>query len=267
MEGAILMAGDARRTVVPADKVVVWWLEVERVDAAAWPRLEALLDDSERERARRFHFDRDRLSYVAAHALGRGLLSAWAGGDPSSWRFAVGPHGKPEVVSPFGEPRPRLNLSHTRGLAAAVLTEDHDVGIDVEWLDRKPASADLARRFFAPAECDQLAAVPPALINETFLSFWTLKESYIKAIGKGLSQPLESFAFTLAPLAIHFEAGLIDDPAGWLFQRFRPTPSHLMALALRHPQPRQVVVEASAMDADSLCRQAEDIGPGRISLR
>jgi 4'-phosphopantetheinyl transferase len=252
---------------VAGDKVVVWWLEVDRVGAADWPRLEALLDDSERERSLRFHFERDRFSYVAAHALGRGLLSAWAGGDPSAWRFAIGAHGKPEVVIPPGTPCLRLNLSHTRGLAAAVLTEDHDIGIDVEWLDRKPASVDLAQRFFAPAECAQLAAVPPALANETFLSFWTLKESYIKAIGLGLSQPLESFAFTLDPLSIAFEPGQDGDPACWLFQRFRPTSNHLMALALHHPQPQQVSVQALAMDADSLCRQAEDIGPGRISLR
>lgn len=249
------------------DVVTLWWLEVEHVAAADWTRLEALLDDSERERARRFHFERDRLSYIAAHALGRGLLSAWAGGEPSAWRFTIGGHGKPEVLVPPGAPQLRLNLSHTRGLAAAVLTEDHDIGIDVEWLERQPASADLARRFFAPAECAQLAAVPPSQANQTFLSFWTLKEAYIKAIGKGLAQPLDSFAFTLDPLAIRFEVGLDDDPACWRFQRFRPTSSHVMALALHHPQPHGVTVTASAMDADRLCRQPEAMGPGSISRR
>lgn len=249
------------------DVAALWWLEVDRVAAADWPRLEALLDLDEQDRARRFHFERDRLSYVAAHALGRGLLSAWAGGEPSAWRFVLGPHGKPEVLSPSTALGLRLNLSHTRGLAAAVLTEGHDVGIDVEWLDRDPATADLASRFFAPAECAQLDAVPPALATETFLSFWTLKESYIKAIGKGLSQPLDSFAFTLDPLTIRFEPGLPDDPACWLFRRFRPTSGHLMALALRHPAPHAVTVVETAMDVDRLCRQPDAMGPGRISRR
>lgn len=252
---------------VAGDTVALWWLEVDRVSAADLARLEALLDEDERDRARRFHFDHDRLSYVAAHALGRRLLSAWAGGEPSAWRFTVSKYGKPEVLSPPSAPRLRLNLSHTRGLAAAVLTEDRDVGIDVEWLDRRPADADLARRFFAPAECAQLEAVPPALADEMFLSFWTLKEAYIKAIGRGLAQPLDSFAFTLNPLAICFEAGMSDDPACWLFQRFRPTSSHLMALALHHPDPHKVKVVASLMDVDRLCRQPEAVGPGSISLR
>lgn len=249
------------------DTVELWWLEVDGVAAADWPRLEALLDDTERARARRFRFDRDRLSFTAAHALTRGLLSAWAGGEPSAWRFTAGPHGKPEVLAPATAPRLRVNLSHTHGLAAAVVTGEHDVGIDVEWLDRRPASGDLARRFFAPAECAQLEAVPPALADEVFLSIWTLKESYIKAIGKGLAQPLDSFAFTLDPLAIHFEPGVEDDAAGWLFRQFRPTPRHLMALALRHPRSDGVTVTASAVDADRLCRQPEAAGPGRISLR
>lgn len=244
--------------------VALWWLEVERVAVADWPRLEAMLDDGERERAGRFHFERDRHCYMAAHALGRGLLSAWAGGEAPAWRFAVGPHGKPEVVSPPSAPRLRLNLSHTRGLAAAVLTEEHDAGIDVEWLERQPAGAELAKRFFAPGECAQLETVPPERVNETFLAFWTLKEAYIKAIGKGLAQPLDSFAFSLDPLGIAFQAGVDGDPAGWLFRRFHPTPGHVMALALRHPRPGEVAVTAAAMDAARLCQPG---GPGRISRR
>ncbi|HLO77288.1 MAG TPA: 4'-phosphopantetheinyl transferase superfamily protein [Magnetospirillum sp.] len=236
--------------------VALWWLQLDRVEPGQWPRLEALLDDAERSRSRRFAFERDRHAYVAAHALGRVLLSCRAGGEPSAWRFEVGAHGKPEVLTAPGTPRLRLNLSHTRGLAAAVLTETNDVGVDVEWLDRQPSTMDLAQRFFAAEECAQLAQVPPAQINETFLAFWTLKEAYVKAIGKGLAQPLDSFAFTLQPLAISFDDPAADDPGRWLFRRFRPTPSHLMALALRHPAPSTVTIDARAMDVGSLVAAA-----------
>ncbi len=237
----------------------VWWLATDSLGAGDWPELEALLDEAERARAARFHFERDRLSYVAAHALGRRLLSARAGGEPSAWAFTVGPHGKPEVRD---APRLRLNLSHTRGLAAAVLAEEHDVGIDVEWLGRPAAGPELAPRFFAPTECDILALAPPERAEETFLAFWTLKEAYIKAIGLGLAQPLDSFAFTLEPLSISFAPGIADNPARWHFARFRPTPAHLMALALRHPAPHTVTTAVTEADMALLCAQ-----PGRMSRR
>lgn len=223
--------------------VRAWWLAVDQVAEAEWPRLAALLDDGERTRAARFHFDHDRKCYIAAHALGRALLSSWAGSDPRAWRFQVGDHGKPEVLSPSGGPRLRLNLSHTRGLAAAVLTEDHDIGIDVEWLDRRAPTMDLAQRFFAQAECAQLDGLAEDAFVERFLGFWTLKEAYVKAIGKGLAQPLDSFAFTLEPLAIAFADAGADNPAAWSFRRFIPTPRHLMAVALRAPEPVAVTVE------------------------
>lgn len=218
-------------------------LALDGLGAEDEARLAALLDESERARAARFRFAADRLSYVAAHAMGRVLLSEFGGGPPQDWRFVEGPHGRPEAVMPAGAPRLRLNLSHTRGLAAAALTVDHDIGIDVERLDRSGDFAEIARRFFAPEECAALAAVPPERTAETFLAFWTLKEAYIKAVGAGLSLPLESFAFTLEPLSIRFAPGTDDDPAGWHFARLNSPPGYAMALAVRSPDPGDVRVE------------------------
>jgi len=233
-------------------RLSIWWFDLSQVAETQWPALIARLGDVERARAQRFHFDHDRFSYVAAHALGRGLLAAWTGIAASAWDFTVDDFGKPEVAAPAWPRRLRLNLSHTRGLAAAVLTEDCDVGVDVEWLDRRPVEDGLAQRFFAAAECAQLAAMAPQARHHGFLDFWTLKEAYVKAIGKGLAQPLDSFAFTLDPLSIAFDDALSDDPCRWWFHRLRPTPSHILAVALRHPQPNRVAVEARAMTAAEL---------------
>ena len=235
-----------------AERAEIWWLDVDAVAAEHWPALEALLEESERQRAARFHFERDRLTYVAAHALGRRLLSHWAGGVPQDWRFSVGDHGKPEVLCPEGAPALRLNLSHTRGLAAAALTVDNDIGIDVEWLGRHTDCLGLGQRFFAASECELLRAAPAERLVETFLALWTLKEAYVKAIGKGLAQPLDSFSFTPEPPAISFADPTADDPARWLFRQVRPTGRHLLALALRHPRPRAVEVSLGRRRAADL---------------
>jgi len=226
------------------------------IGAADWPRLEALLDAEERARANRFRFRHDRESYVAAHALLRAMLSDRIPVAPPRWRFTTNPQGKPEAVMPAGQPRLRANLSHTRGLAAVALTVDHDVGVDVEWRSRDGLTLELADRFFAPAEVAALEAMPAPRLNEGLFAFWTLKEAFIKAVGLGLSLPLDVFAFTLEPLGIDFVPG--HEIAGpWLFRRFRPTEGHAMALALRHPAPSRVTISARPADLPALLRHRD----------
>jgi len=229
--------------MVTPDRAALWWLSLDRIGEDDWGLLESLVSEDEFTRSERFHFERDREVYIAAHAACRGLLSYCMGGSPKDWRFSVEEHGKPELICPPGGPKLRVNISHTRGLAAVALTVDHDIGVDVEWLQRSTETDKLAERVFAPRERRTLAAAPEPRKIETFLTFWTLKEAYVKAIGKGLSQPLDAFSFDLDSLRIHFDDRLVDDPSKWYFERYSPGPEHLMALAVRHPQPAHLVVD------------------------
>ena len=225
-----------------------------------WETLAGLLDDAERTRAARFHFDRDREAYIAAHALARTMLSAHAPRPPADWRFTATAHGKPEVVREPGVPPLSFNLSHTQGLVAVALTLGHDVGIDVEAIDPKRISLDLAARYFAPAEVAFLRATPAEALPEALFAVWTLKEACIKAMGRGLSLPLNSFAVTLDPLAIRFTGTPGESPEHWLLRRLAPTPTHTLALALRHPEPATVGISASGIDAAGLLALAGQLG-------
>ncbi len=252
------------------DRVDIRWLETARVGLQDWPRLERLLDMSERHCAARFRFGRDRQSFVAAHALLRGMLSSRVAMPPAEWRFDINPQGKPEARLPPGAPRLRVNLSHTRGLVAVALANGHDIGIDVEWHARSGLTLDIADRYFAPAEVAALHRMDSTQLHDGLFAFWTLKEAFNKAIGLGLSFPLDAFAFTLSPLSISFVPGA-EVPGPWLFRRFAPTSSHAMALALRHPAPERVSIVARAadlgalLDSDQLSSGAA--GPGRISRK
>lgn len=236
--------------------VAVFWLSTDLIGPSDWPGLASLLDEAERARAARFHFERDRQVYVAGHALLRGLLSRLVDRAPQDWRFTVDGYGKPEAILRPGEPRLRANLSHTRGLAAVAVTLERDVGVDVEWLERGGSTLEIAERFFAPAECAQLAAVPPERAEPTFFAFWTLKEAYIKAVGQGLSLPLDAFAFNLdsdgQPLGIGFVPPIVDEPSHWLFRRVRPGPAHALALAVRDPRPARLRVTAAPAELPAL---------------
>lgn len=247
--------------------VKVRWLVLETIPSAAWPALTALLDDEERARAARFYFDRDREAFIAAHALLRVLLSSEAALPAADWRFSVNAFGKPEAILVLGSPPLRFNLSHTHGLVAAALTCEHDIGVDVEKLDPERLSLDLATRFFAPQEIALLRAVPVADLTDALYGIWTLKEACIKAIGTGLSLPLDSFALTLDPLAVAFSEAAGAVPATWLLRRLYPTAHHTLALALCHPNPGSVSLDACALAADdvlALARQASVPGGGQM---
>ena len=187
-----------------------------------------LLDDDERAKCARFVFERNRAEYAAAHSLVRQALSRFAPVEPEAWRFRAGPWGKPEIASPtLAEPL-YFNLTHTRGLVACVVGAIPEIGIDAEWMDRRNAADDIARRFFAPAEYEWLLTLNDEERKAAFFRIWTLKESYIKAKGMGLSLPLDSFWFRI-------EAGdiAVEPETGWSFFEFQPAPGHQAAVAAR----------------------------------
>ncbi|MBX3414749.1 MAG: 4'-phosphopantetheinyl transferase superfamily protein [Pirellulales bacterium] len=237
-------------------EVHVWHCAtIDPADVEVLAQAERFLSAEERARAARFFFDRDRHTYLVAHALVRTRLSATTGVDPKDWTFVANKYGRPEVSTPTEHQSLRFNLSHTRGLVACALTWRRDVGVDVENLERLEGSLDVARRFFAEPEVDVLSRVAERDRRRTFFDFWTLKESYIKARGMGLSLPLRQFAFDLAHesnVSISFGPEIEDDPAHWEFHLSRPTERHRLALAVRRPPGESIRVtirEVSPLDA------------------
>lgn len=226
------------RLGIDPGEVHVWLACVDGfADPALEARLAGIVTADERARQQRFVRPADRHVQLLARALVRVLLSSYTGVPAADWRFDAGPHGKPFLVGPTAGLPVAFNLSHTPGLVAAAFTLGAEVGVDVEHLDRRTATMDVARRFFAPAEVAALERAPAGERQETFFGFWTLKEAYLKARGLGLSVPLASFAFDLSadPPAVAFAPPIDDDPARWQFTRHTPGPHHRLAVAVERP--------------------------------
>jgi 4'-phosphopantetheinyl transferase len=207
--------------------VAIWAVRTDAIAAATEAALRDALSPAERVRADRFHFAADRTLYTAAHALLRAALAAHGVAAPV---FRVNEWGKPALD---GDAPLRFNLTHARGLAACALAWQTDVGIDAEPEDRVVDCLALAEAFFAPAEAAALAALPDPARQAAFLRIWTLKEAFIKAVGKGLSIPLADFAFTLEPFAFSCSPALGEDAEAWQFRSFA-CGAHRLGIALRH---------------------------------
>lgn len=174
----------------------LWRVDLEAT-AEAESRWQALLSEDEKARAQRFHFDRDRRHFSAARGLLRIVLAGYLGAQPQALRFRYLEKGKPELAEPSGASALTFNVSHSGGVALFGVTQGRPVGVDVEKIREDFDTEAIARRFFSAREQEQLAALPQDQRHRAFFRCWTLKESFIKALGEGLSHPLHQFDVTL----------------------------------------------------------------------
>lgn len=225
----------ARPHSLQTGEVHVWlarphhWLS--RRSAAEYAKI---LSRDETDRMARFRFEHLRNEYLITRALCRTTLSRYADVDAANWRFAANAYGKPEIHGPGTGRRLRFNLSNVRGLVACAVSLDVDIGIDVEEIDRK-VELSVAEKNFSVAEFEQLRGLPEMQMQQRFLEIWTLKESYIKARGMGLSLPLDDFSFRTVDggIDIDFAPASNELASDWQFQQQAVGPSHLLAIAIR----------------------------------
>jgi 4'-phosphopantetheinyl transferase len=159
-------------------------------------RFRGILSADELARASRFRFDKHRNAFLVARGLLRLILGRYTNTDSAAIQFTYGPQGKPEVVD---APHVRFNLSHSESIALYGIRRGGAIGVDVEYIRAMEDLEDIARHFFCAAECEDLLAVPQAGRQKAFFNCWTRKEAFIKAIGEGLSHPLDRFRVALRP--------------------------------------------------------------------
>jgi 4'-phosphopantetheinyl transferase len=222
-----------------APGVDVWAIRLD-APVAAIRAFRSLISPEEMSRADRFAQAHLKASYEVSHGVLRVLLSPYLKRGPRDVEFTFGRAGKPALR---GDSRLRFNMSHSGSLAAYAFTLDCEIGIDIEEVCIMPDLEPIAQRYFCGAEAGQLLSIPDEkLRREAFFRCWTRKESYIKAIGAGLSVPLDGFQVTFSPdsaariVHIGHDAGAAS---AWTLQHLEPAPGYVGALAYRAPA-RQV---------------------------
>ena len=185
----------SRNAVVPSNgeisplyegEVHVWRTSLDDADQEEFrPHLAS----DELQRAARFHFERDRKRFVAARGLLRSLLATYSGCAPHEIEFRYGPEGKPSSPSLKIE----FNVSHSEGLAIIGFSKSCALGVDVEVHRRDFELQELSEQNFSAREQEVFRCVPNEQRVEAFFNCWTRKEAFLKAVGGGLSVPLQLF--------------------------------------------------------------------------
>jgi 4'-phosphopantetheinyl transferase len=190
-------------------------------------RYKRLLTIEELERGSRFYTAALHDRFVFGRGILRAALAACLGVSPSALRFMYGKQGKPFFDNERGL---LFNLSHSGDRALLAISLNRELGIDIERVRQMSDSEGIASRFFCAEECGDLLALPEELRNEAFFRCWTRKEAYIKALGGGLSVPLDSFRVTLLP----DDRPMLTTTAGncsWVLHDVSPGADYIAALA------------------------------------
>ena len=141
-----------------------------------------------RDKTLRYRFERGKMLSAGAGLLlddmlmGRGLRER-------DMRYVEGEHGKPSLEQ---YPHLHFSLSHSGTLVACAVGE-MPLGLDIQTI--AIARESLVNYTLSDDEKAMLRALDgPDAQNAYFTQLWTLKESYAKATGTGLTHDFPSFA-------------------------------------------------------------------------
>src|SRR5262245_42357023 len=173
----------------------------------------SLLCEAERQRAARLRFERHRRRFIVARARLRELLAARLGLRPEAVELAYDANGKPRLA----RHALHFSVSHCDDLALFAFSPEREVGVDVEALRPIHDADAIAAQVFSPRERLAYAALAVRDRAAAFLRYWTRKEALVKALGEGLSVPLDQIDAARAP--------------GWRVHSFFPLPGFIAAVA------------------------------------
>lgn len=196
--------------------------------SAWWPWNEealALIDVAERARVDRLHDVLDRGERALTYALHRLLLAAWLGEAPGRVPISRDGDGCPRLQGAHGNVF--TSLSHPRGFAAFAMSDEGNVGIDLEPASHAVGMDEIAGLATHADELDALACLDEGERMRALLAIWVRKEAYLKAEGVGLRRSPSAF-----PAMTGIRLPSLHAAAGLELRMLEAGPHHVAAVAL-----------------------------------
>ena len=157
-----------------------------------------ILTEDERIRAGEYYFEKDRRIFIISRGYLRIILADYLDASPEDLVFHVNRYGKPFLTEDIGKPL-RFNLAHSGDWIVYAFAMGSDIGIDIEKIRALEDQDKIIHRFFSDSEKAAFAGISPSQKEAAFFTCWARKEAFIKAKGKGLSCPLDSFSVAVTP--------------------------------------------------------------------
>lgn len=153
-------------------------------------RFEHLLSISEKERANRYHFEKDRNRFIICRVFLKNLLAEELGVDVLNIEIGYLPNKKPFLPS---HPTLYFNLSHSNEMALVAISS-RKVGVDLEKMENANNYFGIIPTIFSSNEIVLFNKSDDK--NRKFFESWTRKEAIVKTIGSGITDDLKSIPVT-----------------------------------------------------------------------
>jgi 4'-phosphopantetheinyl transferase len=199
------------------------------------------LSDHEIQAGGRFLSEKDKNRFLFSHGMLRAVLAYYTGNDPRSINFIQNPFGKPALEQLRHEGfnnELRFNMAHSNDIVVVAVTCRNEVGIDVEYMRDIEDGEMIVTHHFSLEEQRYLHNLSPLEFRKRFFTCWTLKEAFIKALGKGLSYPLDTFS-VIDCVNQKNDTVRLQEPSDeeWYQTTFALHPSYKAAVVLQNLKP------------------------------
>jgi 4'-phosphopantetheinyl transferase len=211
--------------------------DLETMDDLTFLKLLTNIPDENQKRIKKFAKPDDAKKVLLADILVRYVVASEMKISSKTIEFNHNRYGKPFLK---GNYRLYFNVSHSGNWIVCAI-DDEPVGIDIEKI--RPIEFETLEQFFSGEEYKMLMAKNPENWQLFFFDLWTLKESYIKAVGEGLSIPLKSFTISFlkrGEIAVKFGNKLTN----WTLKQYFLDPEYKIAVCGTHKAfPDNVIIK------------------------
>lgn len=198
------------------------------------PKYYNLLSLDEKEKAKKFRFEKDANQFICCRSLLRILSAHYLNTVPKSINFSYGKYNKPDYNPSKSL---KFNVSHSGDYGMIGFALNSEIGVDVEKIKSNFDAFDIAQNFFSELEIKALKNIDIKESKEAFFRCWTRKEGFIKAKSKGLSFPLDAFSVSLDSDS---SAELLEtkwnhgEKKIWSLYSFKPAEEYISAICVNH---------------------------------
>ena len=208
-------------------EIHIWHISID-VTSTQFKSYKNTLSKNESTKVSFFEFDKVRDAYVVGQSALRKLLSGYLGIPPGLVKLGRRKKGKPYSMD---DPGLYFNMSNSGSLVVIAFSLDGEIGVDIEQVRPLSDLDDMISKNFTASEIRFINAKVEERIRR-FFRFWTIKESYLKAIGEGMRLPPDHLELSVENDRINLlSVKGVFEQGDWNFEEFSIPPDYVGTIA------------------------------------